>query len=197
MNLSDMRALVRRDLKDESSPYRWSDDELDRHIARAVKDLSERVPLPARATIATVADSWDIDVSAVTNRIMAVALEYPTGEVPRLFQRFSIWGDTLTIISGTKPDGSNCYFYYGKLHTLAGTSTIPPKHEDLVATGAAGHAAVSWGAYAINRVNVGGGTTPKEFLAWGKDQLRHFREELTRLGRRSRLRSQQLNTPLL
>jgi len=33
MNLSDMRTIVRRDLKDEDAGnYRWTNDELDRHI---------------------------------------------------------------------------------------------------------------------------------------------------------------------
>ena len=41
MNLSEMRAIVRRDLHDEdANNYRWTDDELNRHIAHAVKDFS-------------------------------------------------------------------------------------------------------------------------------------------------------------
>ena len=33
MNLSEMRTIVRRDLHDEDAGnYRWTDDELDRHI---------------------------------------------------------------------------------------------------------------------------------------------------------------------
>ena len=47
MDLSTMRTMVRRDLKDEDTPYRWSNDELDRHIAHAVKDFSEAPPPPA------------------------------------------------------------------------------------------------------------------------------------------------------
>ncbi|UCH43497.1 MAG: hypothetical protein JSW16_02845 [Dehalococcoidales bacterium] len=45
MNLTDMRTIVRRDLHDEDAEnYRWSNDELDRHIAHAVRDFSEAVP---------------------------------------------------------------------------------------------------------------------------------------------------------
>ena len=188
-----MITLVRRDLRDETTPYQWSDDELTRHINRALKQLSERVPLPAKATLATTADSREIDISSLTDRIMVQAVEYPVDEFPKRYQRFSIWGDTLTIISGDEPDGSNCHIYYGKLHTLdATTSTIPPKHEDLVATGACGYAAVSWAAYSINRVNVGGAMTPGEFLTWGKERLKTFNDALKRLGRRQRIRTQQL-----
>jgi len=193
MNLTEMITLVRRDLRDETTPYQWSDDELTRHINRALKQLSERVPLPAKATLATTADSREIDISSLTDRVMVQAVEYPVDEFPKRYQRFSIWGDTLTIIGGDEPDGSNCHIYYGKLHTLdATTSTIPPKHEDLVATGACGYAAVSWAAYSINRVNVGGAMTPGEFLRWGKDRLNIFNDALKRLGRRQRIRTQQL-----
>jgi len=196
MNLAEMITLVRRDLRDESEPYQWSDDELTRHINRALKQLSERVPLPAKATLATTADSREIDISSVSDRIMVQAVEYPVDEFPKRYQRFSIWGDTLTIITGDEPDGSNSYIYYGKLHILdADSSTIPPKHEDLVATGACGYAAVSWAAYSINRVNVGGAMTPREFLTWGKDRLRTFNDTLKRLGRRQRIRTSQLYKP--
>lgn len=52
MNLSEMRDRVRTDLHDEdSAAYRWTDAELDRHIQRAVRDLSLAVPLEAKATL--------------------------------------------------------------------------------------------------------------------------------------------------
>ena len=50
MNLGDMRTIVRRDLHDEDAAnYRWTDDELDRHIAHAVKDFSEYLPYQQKA----------------------------------------------------------------------------------------------------------------------------------------------------
>ncbi len=196
MNLDDMITLVRRDLKDEAAPYRWSDDELTRHIERAVKELSERVPLPAKATLATTADSREIDISALSDRIMVQAVEYPVDEFPPKYQKFSIWGDTLTLLGDEVPDGSNVDIYYGMLHTLgATTSTIPSKYEDLVATGAGGYAAVQMSIYSTDKVSVGGTMTPREFLTWGNQKLRTFKDELTRLGRRQRMRTQQLYKP--
>ena len=194
MNLSEMITLVRRDLKDEDAGnYQWSDDELTRHITRAVRELSERVPLPAKATLPTTAGSREIDISGLSDRIMVEAVEYPMGLYPPRYQQFSIWGDTLTIISGSEPDGSNCYVYYGVLHTLdANGSTIPAKYEDLVAAGACGYAAIEWAAYTINRVNVGGTMTPREFRLWGNERLKVFRERLKKLGRRQRVRTQHL-----
>jgi hypothetical protein len=196
MDLSTMRTMVRRDLRDEDTPYRWSNDELDRHIAHTVKELSGAVPLPAKATLPTTPSSRQIDISSLADRVMMEAVEYPVGRFPPLYQRFALWGDILTLFGDEVPDGSNCYIYYGKLHTLdASTSTLPVNLEDLVATGAGGYAAVEWAVFAVNRVNIGGTVTSGEFLAWGNERLKFFRQELKRLGRRNRLRMRQLYKP--
>jgi len=197
MNLTEMRAIVRRDLHDEDAEnYRWTDEELDRHITHAVKDFSEAIPYEQKVVIATTSGSREIDISTLTDRIMVEAIEYPVVQSPRKYQRYSLWADTLTLLGDEVPDGSDAHIYYGKLHSLDATSsTIPTKHEDLVATGACGYAAVEWAAYAINRVNVGGLMTPKEFLTWGREKLRYFKAELKKLGRRNRVRVRSLYEP--
>ena len=197
MNLTEMRTIVRRDLHDEDAGnYRWTDDELDRHIAHAVKDFSEALPLEQKATKVTTSGSREIDISSLSGRVMVEAVEYPVDKFPKRYQRFSLWGDTLTLLGVEVPDGSNSYIYYGKLHTLdAASSTIPTQHEELIAAGACGYAAIEWAAYAINRVNIGGTVTPTEFMKWGKEKLRNFRGELRRLGRRNRIRINQLYKP--
>src|SRR4030042_441010 len=158
MNLAEIRTIVRRDLRDEdSNNYRWSNDELDRHIAHAVKEFSETIPYEQKATIATTSGSREVGISSLSGRIMVEAVEYPVGKFPKRYQRFSLWENTLTLLGDEVPDGSNAYIYYGKLHTLdAAGSTIPAQYEDLIAAGAAGYAAIEWAAYSVNRVNVGG-----------------------------------------
>ena len=190
MNLSEMRTIVRRDLKDEdANNYRWSNDEMDRHIAHAVKGFSESLPLEQKATKATTASSREIDISTITSRVTVEAVEYPVDKFPMRYQRFALWGDTLTLLGDEVPDGSNAYIYYGKLHTLdADGSTIPAQHEDLIAIGAEGYAALEWAAYAVNRVNVSGVATPRDFLTWGRERLHFFKDELKRLGRRNRVK---------
>ena len=197
MNLADMRAILRRDLRDEDpADYRWSDDELDRHVAHAVGEFSEAIAREQKATLATVAGSREIDIATLSGRIMLQAVEYPIDRFPKQYQRFSLWADTATLLGDAVPDGSNANIYYGKLHTLdATTSTIPTMFEDLIAGGAEGYAALEWAAFAINRVNVGGTMTAGEFLGWGKDKLGYFRKELRRLGRRNRARTSQLYQP--
>ena len=199
MDLSTMRTMVRRDLKDEDSEnYRWTNEELERHIAHALKELSEAVPLPAKATLPTIPSSRVVDISSLTDRVMVKAVEYPVGKFPPRYQRFTLWGHALTLFGDEIPDGTNCNVYYGSLHTLDNyTSTIPSRLEDLVATGAEGYAAVEWATYAINRVNVGGTVTPRDFLAWGNEKLKFFTSELKRLGRRNRVRLRSMYKPYI
>lgn len=194
MNLSEMTARIRKDLHDDDAGnYQWTDDELTRHINRAVRELSEKVPLPARATLPTTPGSRQIDLSSLTNRVMVQAVEYPVDGSPPQYQRFSIWGDNLNLLGSAEADGSNCYIYFGVLHTLdANGSTIPTQYEDLVATGACGYAAIEWAAFTINRVNVGGVMTPREYRIWGNERLKAFKTGLKKLGRRQRIRTQQL-----
>jgi hypothetical protein len=197
MNLAEMIALVRADLHDtDSENYRWTDAELTRHINRAVGELSESLPLPAKATLPTVAGSWELDISGLDDRIMVAAVEYPLGDTPPNYQQFSIWGETLTILSSDQPDGANCAIFYGARHTLdTDGSSLPNKYEDLVADGASGYAALELAVYAINRVNVGGTVTPSELLEWGNQKLKFFRQELRRLGRRNRVSVNALYQP--
>jgi hypothetical protein len=199
MNLSEMRALVRRDLHDEDSGnYRWTDDEIDRHIAHAVDEFSVYLPDEQKAVQATVAGSREIDISGLTERVMVEAVEYPAGQFPVRYQPFSLWGDNITMLGNEIPDGSDAHIYYGKLHTLDGSgSTLPVHHADLIVTGACGYAAVEWSIYAVNRVNVGGTATPSELLEWGNGRLRVFRQEMRRLGRRNRVRASSLYHPAL
>ncbi|MFH1382603.1 MAG: hypothetical protein ABIH70_06875 [Chloroflexota bacterium] len=197
MNLSEMRTVVRRDLHDEDADnYRWTNDELDRHIAHVVRDFSEALPDEQKVVKATTSGSRELDITTLTGRIVVEAVEYPVDKFPQCYQRFSLWADTLTLLGDEVPDGSNAYIYYGKLHTLdASGSTIPSRYEDLVAVGAAGYAAIEWAVYAINRVNVGGTLPPAELLAWGKAKLNDFKDELKRLGRRNKVRIRSFYKP--
>ena len=197
MNLTEMRTIVRRDLHDEdASNYRWTNDELNSHIAHAVKDFSEAIPYEQKATKATTSGSRELNIATITGRIMVEAVEYPVDKFPKNYQRFSLWGDTLALLGDEMPDGANAYIYYGKLHTIdATTSTIPAMHEDLIVAGAGGYAAAGWSVFAINKVNVGGTATPGEFLTWGREKLNYFRQELKRLGRRNRVRIRSLYKP--
>jgi len=200
MNLADMRTRVRRELHDEdASNYRWTDNELDRHISRAVQELSLSVPLEAKATLTTTADSRELSIAALTDLVAIEAVEYPTGQYPPSYVRFSLWGNTLTLlVDGAPSGGEEVYVYYGKLHTLdASTSTVPTPYEDLVALGACAYAAIEWASYATNRVNVGGKDAWRDYLSWGQDRLSQFTRQLARHSRRNAVRARRLYSPAL
>jgi len=98
MNLVDMRTIVRRDLHDEdANNYRWTDDELDRHIGHAVKDYSGAV-LMSKKRLKRRYQAQGNRYLPVDRRIMVEAVEYPTGNFPRRYQRFSLWGDVITLL---------------------------------------------------------------------------------------------------
>ncbi|MGD0766371.1 MAG: hypothetical protein ABR978_08745 [Dehalococcoidia bacterium] len=200
MNLSEMRALVRRDLHDEDpANYRWSDDELDRHVTRAVRELSLAAPLEAAAVLTTTADSRDLSLASLTDRISLEAVEYPVGQYPPSYVSFSVWADTLSLLVDSAPvSAETVNVFYGKLHVLDGSgSTIPTALEDLVATGAGGYAALEWASFATNRVNVGGSDTWRDYLLWGQERLAAFVAALARQGQRSAVRVRRLYTPAL
>lgn len=197
MDLSAMVTRVRRDLRDEDSEnYNWTDDEIERHIAHALYDLSEHIPRHATATLATNNDSMDIDISSLTDVVSINAVEYPLDCTPKRYQRFSLWGDVLTFLGSILPDGSDCTIYYGKIHTLDGDgTTLPTKYHDILALGAEGYALISWGSYSVNRVNLGGPDVSSDYRHAGELKLDLFYRQIKRLGRRHRAVVTRLYTP--
>lgn len=200
MTLPIIRSRLRRDLHDEDAAnYRWTDAELDRHLDRALRELSLSLPLEAKATLQTSAGSRELSLASLTGLIWVEAVEYPVGKYPPQYVRFSHWANTLTLLVETLPGAAeNIALYYAKLHTLdATTSTIPVPYEDLVAQGAAGYAALEWASFATNRINVGGQETWRHYLLWGEQQLAAFHQALARLGAKNRVRARRLYRPAL
>lgn len=197
MDLPTMRTKLRRDLHDEDAAnYRWSDDELDRHINHAVRELSLAVPLEAKATL-TTEGSRQLSLTELADLITIEAVEYPVDNYPPAYVRFSVWADTLTLLTDRAPGaGEKVYVYYGKLHTLDATSsTIPSPLEDMVATGGAAYAAIEWASFATNRVNVGGERTWQNYLIWGQERLAAFMRGLAKHSRKNAVRLRQLYLP--
>ncbi len=198
MDLPSMRTRVRRDLHDEDAAnYRWSNDTLDRHIDRAVRELGLSIPLQTKATLTATPGSRELSVAGLAGLVHIEAVEYPTGKYPPLFVQFSLWATTLTpLADGAPASAESVNVYYGKTHTLDGSSsTIPPHLEDLVATGAAGYAAIEWASFATNRVNLGGESVWRSYLTWGQERLAVFNEALASHGRKNAVRLRRLYKP--
>jgi hypothetical protein len=193
VDLATMKTMVRRDLKDEdSSNYRWQDNEVERAIARAVAELSRYVPSEMKSTIATVDGSRDIDISDLTDRVCVDRVEFPIDEVPRQFQRFTVYADTITLIGDVEGDGKNCYVYWGKVHTLdADESTVPGYLEDVLALGAAAYAVLSQAQYRVDAAGFGGEQADRDYLNWGNAMLKGFTFQLKRFGKGRKLKISQ------
>jgi hypothetical protein len=194
MDLSTMRTLVRRDLKDEdNSSYRWQDNEIDRAISRAVAELSRYVPREMKATIATTDGSREISMSSLTGWIAVYMVEFPVGDSPRSFQRFDVFSDTIILKGDAEGDGNNCYVYWGKVHTLDGsTSTIPSYLEDVLALGTAAYAVLAQTQYRTDTTGFGGDQADRDYQSWGNAMLKEFKSQLKRFGRGRKLKISQL-----
>ena len=198
MDLPTMRARVRRDLRDEdATEERWSADELDRHLERALRELSLAAPREATATLQTTSGSRDLSIATLTERVSVDAVEYPTGQYPPSLVPFSVWEETLTLLTERVPGAAeDVVVRYSALHTIDGTSsTLPAAFEELLATGAAAYAALEWASFATNRVNVGGAETWRDYHTWAHEQLAVFAKGLAKHGRERRLRSRRMYRP--
>jgi hypothetical protein len=191
MTLSQLRAALRRDLRDEDpGDYRWSDDALDRHIDHALREFSQAIPREAEATLPTVEDSREVDLSSLAGLVMVESVDYPLDQSPPEYRRFEVWGSTLTLLDGDLPDGSDCGIRYGALHILDEEgSTVPARFEDLVALGAEGHALMAWGAFTANRISLGGEQTSATFVAQGQERLDRFRSQLQKHAYHNRMKT--------
>lgn len=188
-----MRGRVRADLRDPSGE-RWEDEVLDRHIERAVRDLSLAAPREVTAELATSQGTREIALDALADRVSVEAVEYPVGQYPPVFAPFSLWGDSLSLqVERTPTEGEPVLVRYSAMHSLdqEGT-TVPEALHDLVATGAAAYAAIEWASYATNRINTGGDYVWRRYLTWGQDRLASFSRALAKHGRERRLRSRRL-----
>ncbi|MBI3953593.1 MAG: hypothetical protein HY330_03685 [Chloroflexi bacterium] len=198
MILSQLRTRLRQDLHDQDpAAYRWTDAVLDRHVARALGELGLAIPRQATSDLVTSGSSRDLSLASLTDLVEVEAAEYPTGRFPASYVRFSSWGQTLTIlIPEVPPAGAVVRVFYGRLHTLdeAG-STLPAHLEELLAAGAAAHAALEWANYAINRQNTGGADVWLHYFTWGQDRLAAFAQGLSQHTRRNRVRVRQLYPP--
>ncbi len=196
MDLSTMRALVRRDLKDEDpNHYRWSDDEIDRAIQRAVAELSRWVPREMTADVQTTEGSYGLDISEISRRIRIEKVEFPIGETPPSFVRFSTFNDTLTMLGASPGDGGDARVYYTTVHTLDGsTSTVPAHLEHVVALGAAAYAVLAMAQYVTETANIGGVEADRDYRQWGLGLLNEFRRALRASSRDNKVRTSALYT---
>ena len=195
--LADIRDRTRTDLHDtDPASQRWTDAELDRHIAHALSDLSLAIPRELTATIATTPGSRELSVAPLSGLLEVEYVEHPAGHFPPCRVRFTRWGDTLLLQMATAPDGSGAAISYVARHTLDGTgSTLPAQFEDLLVMGATAYAALEQSAAVIDRLNTGGAAVPGEYGDWARARLTAFGQLLRQRARANRVRARILISP--
>ncbi len=177
--LTDIRTDVRNALRDlDGDAVRWSDAELDGHIERALTDLSLAAPLEATTTVATTAGSRLLATSLLPDFLTLEAVEAPIDAFPRRRVPFSVWAGAITLEGPAPPRGERVRIRYLARHTLDEEgSTVPEALNGILATGGAGHAAIAWAAFAIDRLDASEEVTAQR-RAWGESRLRLFHARL-------------------
>jgi len=181
MNLATMRARVREDVQDEDDAnYRWTNDQVDGAIERAVREFSIVYPIQQQDDIATVESSRDIHISSLSGLIRMESVEFPIGQNPSCYQKFRIWQDTLQM--DDEGDGSDARVRWYKEHTLdAESSTIPSQFEEIIVLGATGYLATSASVYTVDKATIAGKWATINFLKWGKERLDRYEKKLKAL----------------
>ena len=108
--LTTFRDRLRIDLRDPGALL-WDDDTLDRHIDRALRDLSNAVPREAQAILATTAGSRDVDIASLEGLIDVEHAEYPIDRFPPELAPFSRWENTLSLHTVDLPAGDDVRVY--------------------------------------------------------------------------------------
>lgn len=192
--LPDIRDRIRKDLHD-TSEERWTDAQLDRHIERALRDLTLSIPREGSALIATTDGDRDIDIGDIAGLVEIEAVEYPAGRFPPEHVRYSRWENTLTLHSDGEPDGSDAKVYFTGTHTLDDDgTTLPAALEDILATGAGAYAAIELANHSTDRLNTGGGEVAERYASWGRAAMTAFRQLLREHSRKNTVRAKRLYT---
>ncbi len=184
--LADLRTALRKDLHDtDAGAYRWTDDELDQAIARAVAEYSLAWPAETSLTFDASEDVRDYALTgalAITRRLAVRRVEYPAGNYPPQYVAWELHNDTLTLLVDPPPQaGETIRVFAEQYHEVTlSSSTVPSYHDHIVLTGAAGFALDEWAAYAINRINASTWAV-RHFADRAKAKLDDFRRQLAHL----------------
>lgn len=124
----------------------------------------------------------DASVTARTGLVRVTDVEYPIGEVPRMFRNFTICGNILTIeLDAVPPAGSTANVHLGKLHIIGDTSTLGAEYDNLLIEGTVTYAMLSESMYVTNKVNYSAGAM-EEYMRMGQQRMALYRDALNRIG---------------
>jgi len=142
------RRLLHDDIPTSGESPDIQPDVLDIHIDQSLVEISGACPYEYRETV--VSDGTiEIDLSSIEDLVgdKVEKVEYPTGNnPPDYIHNFSIFGNTLTLQTGSAPtSGGNIYLYCHKVHQLTkAKSTLTPELERVLVEGIVAYAALAW-----------------------------------------------------
>jgi len=194
MNLTEMRARVREDLKDtDSETYIWTDDEVDGALQRAVLEYSLHAPIEQQDDVTTSDGDNELDISGLAGLLQVVSIEFPLGKSPRYMQHFDRYAGHLYMED--VGDGTDARVRWTKIHTLAAeSSTIPSEHEEILVLGATGHLAMSASAYTVDRATIAGRYGTQSFRLWARDRMSRYDHKLKAISRSNKVTGKTLFT---
>jgi len=197
--LLNLTIRLRGLLKDaDAAGYRWTDEELRRHLRRAIDELSQVWPDERTTSLTATPGSRDLPLAALDQLIDVEAVEYPAGLYPASYVPFQSRGGTLSLLIDQAPAATESVTVHwcGRHQVELKTSTLPLGAEEVVLTGAAAYAAEAWSSYATNRANIGGSQAVDDYRELGRIWLLRFQDDLRRHGRAARVRTASLYTPI-
>ena len=172
-------------LLQDSGNTRWSTDDTDEAIRRALEVYSQYSPQHAIGTIALSAAGREIDISSLTGlvRVEKVWWDYDstTPGYPPNWRQFEVWpGSILYIDDRTEPaSGETVRVWYTKMHTVKGldsasATTVPEEDIPHLIAGACQFAAEARAVELSETLNVDRDVV-KRLMEWADEQGKAFR----------------------
>jgi hypothetical protein len=191
MNLTEMVARVRQDLKDtDEQNYIWTDDEIGAAIGRAVTEYSLHALIEQQTDITTTDGDRELDISELSGLLQVVSVEFPLDKFPRYMQHWERYAGHLYMED--EGDGSDARVRWLKKHTLDSETTIPAEHEEIIVLGATGYLAMSAAAYTVDRATIAGHYGTISYKAWGKERLDRYDKRLKQVAQANRIVQREL-----
>jgi hypothetical protein len=191
--LATLRDRVEQILMDSGNAI-WATDDIDEAIRQALSEYSKIRPLQAVTTLAISATTHELSISTVTGLIgvLRVWCPYteaapPSGNSPN-WVAFEHWADLDILYFPDEVEaGDVARIFYDKVQALkdldsAAATTFPDDDESLLATGAAGYAAMSRALDLSEQVTLDR-DVPAKAKTWAGQKLQEFRQGLVRVAR--------------
>jgi hypothetical protein len=172
-------------LLQDSGNSKWSTDDTDEAIRRALEVYSQHSPVHALGTIALSAAGREISLASLTGlmRVEKVWWDYDstTPGYPPNWRQFEVWpGSILYIDDRTEPaNGDTVRVWYTKMHTINGldsasATTVPQEDVPHLIAGAAQFAAEARAIELSESLNVDKDVVAR-LMEWADEQGKAFR----------------------